>query len=788
MFMNRLKLAIAIMLTAIATTAWSSTVMQATEEVGDETETFLDSLINAMNRLPEGEEQLKLLDKISYEHYNADSTYKYAFRELELSKKLKNDKYITKAYRYLIWAKYIKQQYAEVIEDSYRLIMRADSMNDLRTSGLAYMSMANSYCMLTDYVKADELYQQAYEKYKEAKDTAGLTLTMTNIAHSDLNYGLYNRARDYFNEIIEISKKTGNQETMSDGYSGLGSSALEEFRSEKLINPNYKLLEEGKEYFEIAQKLIANDNSGYSYIRLASQLSPLLVELSYKPGLSNKEISDLKEKSLQILSEAMTYAEQDANGAEAADVKMAYIGHLLRFGTADEALKKVDELKNSLPDGEMAKMFYKDIYKAYSKIYEKKGDIKEAIRNSELSNYWDNKTKNSQYVATSSESIAQVEYNEKIRERDKKAKEQEIMIAAEMQTQKVVIISAIIILILLTATAFIAIRSAIKRQKINEMLDEKNAELEQQQEEILRQNSDLEERNADIALQKYQLESQNKQIMKNNMAMTDSLNYASIIQKAAMPSRTTLGGIFGDHALVFRPLQVVSGDFYWATEVDGIQLLAVADCTGHGVPGAFLSMLGISILNELSNKTDFRKVNAGEILDLLRKQFENVLNQKDNIKTLKEKEDGTEDGMDMAFIKIDKQTRVINYAGAFRPLIIISDGEMRKIDADRMPIGIHYKEAEHFTDHELKLNAGDTIYMFTDGMTDQFGYDSQNNIHKFTAKRLRTLLQDIHRFPFSLQETKLEMEIDDWRSSGLRNGDSMYEQTDDALLIGIRIN
>lgn len=354
---------------------------------------------------------------------------------------------------------------------------------------------------------------------------------------------------------------------------------------------------------------------------------------------------------------------------------------------------------------------------------------------------------------------------------------------AERKMWFIYLIAGCAILIMAIIIVILAIRNNMRQRKANEQLDIKNCELEQQKEEILAQNEFLEEQQERIEIQNKSLEKQNEIISKQNKDVTDSLNYASLIQQAAMPSASVMRGIFGDHLLIYRPLKTVSGDFYWASMNDNIKMIAVGDCTGHGVPGAFLSILGISILNELANKVNSSRINAAEMLDEMRTIFKQSLNQRENT----DDEESNHDGIDIALVLIDTENRKMHYAGAFRPLIIVRDGEIIKVDANRMPIGVHYKAADHFTNNEIDIQEKDRIYLFSDGITDQFGYDEKGAIHKFTSKRLYSLLNGGTREPFSSQKTKIDLALEKWRLQGLLSTGEQYEQTDDIVLVGIGI-
>ena len=238
--------------------------------------------------------------------------------------------------------------------------------------------------------------------------------------------------------------------------------------------------------------------------------------------------------------------------------------------------------------------------------------------------------------------------------------------------------------------------------------------------------------------------------------------------------------LFGECMVLFRPLAIVSGDYYWAAQSGRFKMLAVADCTGHGVPGAFMSMLGMSNLNNIQGSLQGREdLNAAMVLDELRIKIKTALRQNDE-------ENGNHDGMDMGFVVFDTENSLIHFAGAFRPMLFYREGEeCVQYAADRMPIGIHIAEKEHFTDNVIEVQKGDTMYIFSDGFTDQFGYAQDGAVKKFTMKRLKAILDECHTLPFAEQKARIERAVDTWKTNATTG--EIQEQVDDCLIIGIRI-
>jgi len=295
----------------------------------------------------------------------------------------------------------------------------------------------------------------------------------------------------------------------------------------------------------------------------------------------------------------------------------------------------------------------------------------------------------------------------------------------------------------------------IQQLKVNEKLKDKvNRELEQKVKERTRQ-------------------------------ITDSIDYAQRIQMAVLPRPEELDKIMPEYFIFFKPKDIVSGDFYWIKEVNKSLIIVAADCTGHGVPGAFMSMLGITLLDEHLGKG--RLDAPGKILDNMRLKVKEMLVQKGQIEEQK-------DGMDMAVAIIDREKRELQFAGANNPLFLIRDSEQvadteTELDApmvhngsrlfelkgDKQPIGVHWEESK-FTTHRIPLQDRDSLYVFTDGFIDQFGGEQRK---KYKKRRYKELLLSIQNEPMDKQKQLLEKALESWRKD--------HEQIDDICIIGLRL-
>ncbi|MDA3780069.1 MAG: response regulator, partial [Bacteroidales bacterium] len=271
-----------------------------------------------------------------------------------------------------------------------------------------------------------------------------------------------------------------------------------------------------------------------------------------------------------------------------------------------------------------------------------------------------------------------------------------------------------------------------------------------------------------IAEQKYKMKIQRDLVTEQKMKITNSIIYAKRIQSAVLPPNRFIQHLLSDNFILYKPKDIVSGDYYWIKQNNDKTVIAAADCTGHGVPGALMSMLGITFLNEIVNKKP--NLAANEILNELRTHIISSLRQTGMIGE-------SRDGMDIALCIIDKKNKIIEYAGANNPLYLIRNNELLVFKADRMPIGMHRKAKSSFTNHIIDIKKDDRIYIFSDGYIDQFGGEEGR---KFLAKNFKKLLLNIHKKTFSEQKQILINQFETWKGS--------RKQIDDILVIGFKIS
>lgn len=315
---------------------------------------------------------------------------------------------------------------------------------------------------------------------------------------------------------------------------------------------------------------------------------------------------------------------------------------------------------------------------------------------------------------------------------ESKIREQEARIRSE-RLFRLVLVGIVFFVLLITFLIYLQLR---QKKKANALLAQKNAEISAQKQKI-----------------------------------TDSIHYAHRIQKAVLTPREEILHVFAGHFIYFQPRELVSGDFYLLSEARGYIVVSAVDCTGHGVPGAFMSMLGVSFLNEILSSLDpsGKDFSAAMVLNRMREKIILSLHQTGARKESK-------DGMDMSICLFEPGLKKVHFAGAHNSMYLVRNNELLQYDADRMPISIHRNAEKPFTNHEIILQKDDCIYLFTDGYADQIGGDKGR---KFLSRNLKQLLLDIHSRPMDEQKTILRETFEKWK-----NG---YPQRDDILVLGIKI-
>jgi serine phosphatase RsbU (regulator of sigma subunit) len=474
------------------------------------------------------------------------------------------------------------------------------------------------------------------------------------------------------------------------------------------------------------------DNAA-KYLNEALEISEKLhIPLRIGASLSGLARCEARKKSgakaIALMKRALYTVDTTGNNYEIALIHLDYGQMFTDLGQYDSAevhynvaLVTYDKLK--MPGK------FQEIYEALAKMHEKRGDWKQAL-------FY---TKKATMLKDSLQSERMIEHQQNMEAMYKLTeKEQAIaMLNQQKSSQRIFLWLAVAgCLLLLLFLGVLFNRNKLK-QKSNHLLEE----------------------------QKSRLELQNATIEEKNKSITDSINYAQRIQSALWPRAQDFEQFLHSGFVMLKPKDIVSGDFYWLAERDGYIFIATVDCTGHGVPGGFMSMLGSLLLTEIIS--DKGIIEPAEVLNQLRSRVITALRQTGESNESK-------DGMDMVLYRFKKENRELTYAAANNSFYVITKGELKEYLPDKQPVGYHL-EMRPFTQHSITLEPHSMVYTFTDGIADQFGGPAGK---KFKYKQFREVLLKYSSLGMSFQEIELLKELEKWQGN--------HEQVDDILVMGIR--
>ncbi|HXD93141.1 MAG TPA: SpoIIE family protein phosphatase [Bacteroidia bacterium] len=284
------------------------------------------------------------------------------------------------------------------------------------------------------------------------------------------------------------------------------------------------------------------------------------------------------------------------------------------------------------------------------------------------------------------------------------------------------------------------------------------------------------ERTEQVVKQSEEIKTKNNELEILYKHITDSIRYAKRLQEAIIPTDHAVRQILPQSFVLFKPKDIVSGDFYWIKKIQNKSYIAAIDCTGHGVPGAFMSLVGYNILKEITINSN-TEIAPSVIMDKMSKGVVDTLNPKYDVEDDNKIASQTKDGMDMGLCCVDYDKMELQFSGAFNPLYLIRNGELIQYKADKFPVGVRVDGIIHdFTNNVIQLQKGDTFYIFSDGYADQFGGPKGK---KFMTGNFRTLLKETSKLPIEKQKDFLNNTIENWRGE--------IEQVDDVLVIGVKV-
>lgn len=678
------------------------------------------------------------------------------------------------------------------------------ALKKLKATSLRYIGIV--YFYEGKYDLAIDYFFNSLKILEEINDKIGISLCLGNIGAIHVNLGNFEKALEYFEKLLETFEELGDKANMGACYNNIGA-----------IHQHQKNFNSALEYYQLSLQIfeelgdsnrISDCYSNIGLIKVISGEHSDAIEF-YKKALNiYKLLGDTNGESTIYCSIANLHITIADSSAKASQKKINNLNLAIEFGT--KSIELARRIKSFPLEGHAAL--------ALMNAYKKSGNAKQALMYAEIFM----STKDSMYSEEKTKALAEVEAKYEAKKKQQEIENKHLIIennkieSSRQRTRLNLFISGSFLLGLLVLVAIFAYR---QKHKINLVILEKNALLEQyneeinatsealrsqndqltsQNNEITKQRNEIEVQKNDLANIAWELQERNEEVeaqgvilMSQNKEITDSIIYAQRIQSALLPSQQVLNELLPNNFVLFKPKSIVSGDFYWATSLGRWTIFCVADCTGHGVPGAFMSMLGISFLNEIVRKE--KATNPAEILNEMRSLIVSSLND-EGIETIQV------DGMEMAICVVDNHTLKLNFAGANLPCWIIPANQslekelihknqisekisiqsilnsrtLIELLPNRMPLS-RYQKMDPFELVHFQLSEGDTIYLMSDGFKGQFGgYEGK----KFQTRQLKEIIASNSNFSLDEQLQRLNYIFESWRSD--------KNQVDDVTIMGVK--
>lgn len=581
-------------------------------------------------------------------------------------------------------------------------------------------------------------YLELVERYKQANNLQQAIFYLNRVAFTYWENGGLREAVTYFLESVPMNERVGNQNDLKAIYSNIG------------------LIYTDLERFDLALDYFYKSLDSRRKLNNKSEIAAGLIDVAYIHGAMRQH-----ERAIPLLEEALELAKGLGNPRLMLSCLSLLSFNYDRIGN----VAKVNEMNNQITqlNQQLARLEVQEEYevivgKSQAEVERERRTRREQELEMELQQIRSRAERDSLGFAIlmKQDSLAQAEREASARQMEidflnSERERQDLEIRerdARERAQQTIIYSGAAGLILFFLLLVFIYKSYNDKRKANTLLSHQNEEIQKQKDQIQKQNENI----------------------------SKSINYAQGIQKALLPSQKNLELYLPESFIFFKPRDVVSGDYYWFKAIPGDNgeynkktdkfAISAIDCTGHGVPGAFLSMIGYNLLDEIIDKGTHK---PGKILMELNKGIR---------RTLRQDETDNRDGMDMALCVWDPKSRTIEYAGAKNPLVYISNGEIFRIRGDKESIGGGSANVDQeFTTHKIEAAGPTWVYLFSDGFIDQFG---GNDGRKFMIKNFTELLHHIHQLPPSEQREILKITFNEWKRQE-------YPQVDDVLVMGFMV-
>ncbi|MEN8202621.1 MAG: tetratricopeptide repeat protein [Bacteroidota bacterium] len=685
-----------------------------------------DSLFEALDQNPHDSIAFIELNKIIRDNYYSkpDLAMDISKKKLHFARESRNQLEIGKTLLHIGVIHDLNASYDSALSNYVSAMQLAEENDFIKLMAQVYNNLSICLSEIGNMEESVSYSLKALEIFEILKDSTGVAAMYNGLGNRYSELDQYDKSLEYYEKAAHLNQKLCRTSNLYGNYGNIG-----------LLYIYLEQTENALKYLQKSLALIDTVNNLYDYS----------LNLQYHV-LAFRQIKDYKR--------ALIYQKRAYEIAVELDDEYGIFNCMAGFGqtykllgeydTALEYFKRSEELAERVG----SKVFLSGLYSGISSTYAHQNNYQKAYEY--LRKY---SALNDTILTTEKVNAIQ-----RIKEFDVDKKQKEITVLtqeAEIQSlkakrQQAVRNSFIIGFIVMVILVWVILLNFLQKRKANRKIVEQNVE-------ILEANEEL--------------KVLNEAINKQNHEIIDSISYAERIQAAMLPPETYITELLNENFIFYKPRDIVSGDFYWIKHVNQFTILLAADCTGHGVPGALMSMLGISYLNEIVQRREITQAN--QVLIELRKQIKLSLRQHGQ-------PDEAKDGIDLALCVLDLRNMKMQYSGANNPLYLIRDvddvPELKEIKADRMPIGYYHGKDKAFTNHDIQLEIGDTFYIFSDGFIDQKGGKDNK---KFMSKKFKNLLLEIHDQPMYDQKDILNKTLINWMGTN--------SQMDDVLVIGVRI-
>ena len=664
--------------------------------------------------------------------YNIDSALHYCNTALDLCRP--TDTFLIASAHHVMGARYYlrHEMYTSIehLRKSYNLY---NPQRDHRQIVFCCVNLAQGFEALHLPDSVFFYLNQSLESSINRHDTAQIAYSYQNLGRVSTNLTLYENAEEYLMKAIELDSITNNTLDLACDYFWLGCHYIAT-----------KSYQKTGHYLRKSIKILESNKYSFSYYANVLHLAYSYMADAYIASAERSGTTRYADSCLVYTKRGGDYFLRYGLNSNYMIARYAYVKYLMFYKKYNEALSVLKECEKYQTGPDLRR----DYHKYMTLVYEKLGNYKEALAQQKM--HYECAM---EYLNDSSlTALADSKTHQALIYKEAEQKQIDEINLVRTHRMQIIIVSLLVVLILASLLIVFVYRMwKIKKKALN-ILSQKNLILDQQ---------------------KHEIQSQRDEIENVHTAVLNSIKYSERIQRAAITSERKIKTLFPESFVYYRPRDIVSGDFYYAAQCGKYKVFVVADCTGHGIPGGFLSMLGLSSLKEFL-VTEEDAASPGKVLDRMRDFIKDTLGTSDDSGTL------LYDGIEMIICSFDIDNHRLVYASAYQNAYIVRNGTAIRLYSDKMPVGRYFHEKAHFATKEEELQTGDMVYLCSDGIQDQPGghFDIPEG-KKLLSKNLLNLLTGIANMPMNQQCTYVDQSLQLWI-----NG---REQVDDMTLVGIRI-